>query len=542
MVIGAGPVGQTAALLLARWGLPVIVLERRAERVAEGSRSICQQRDVLDIWAHAGAPQIAAEGVTWTTARTYYRDTQIAEWSFEDPGASPLPPFVNISQSRTEQLLDSAMAAEPLIEVRRGWDVIGLAQDATGVTVSCAVAGSPAGLGDRAGRPTVRPSQQVRASYVLVCAGARAGPLREQLGIRFDGRDFADKFLICDVRAELPGAGLQRRFYFDPPANPGRQILIHPCPHGAVRIDWQVPPGFDLAAERASGALDARIRQLTGGAGYELLWSTVYTFSERIADRMVAGRVLLVGDCAHLVAPFGARGLNSGVQDAENAAWKIAFVLRGWAGAGLIESYHAERHAAALENLEVTGETMRFLVPQDAAGLARREQILRRAAADGRQAAGVDSGRLAEPFWYTSSPLTTPDPARPWPGRPAPGAAQPPGPGVLLPDGPVRVAGRPAVTRLRQLLRDGLTLLTAGGAGEEAGLAAALARVTGAPLSGYRLGLIDVTGAVSAALRAAEGDVWLVRPDGHCAAVMKAGDFPGLTSALRRTVSLAAGR
>jgi 3-(3-hydroxy-phenyl)propionate hydroxylase len=605
VVIGAGPVGQTTALLLARWGIPVIVLERRAERVAEGSRSICQQRDVLDIWAHAGVPQIAAEGVTWTTARTYYRDALIAEWSFADPGASPLPPFVNISQSRTEQLLDLAIAAEPLIEVRRGWEVIGVDQDAAGVTVSCAVAGTgarscaqvprgatvgadPAGrrggtgllggaslhdhggaVGPETHQSTTKPDSLL-ASYVVACAGAKAGWLREQLGISLAGRDFGDKFLICDVRAELPGAGLERRFYFDPPANPGRQILIHPCPGGAVRIDWQVPPGFDLAAERASGALDARIRQLTRGAGYELLWSSVYTFSERIADRMVAGRVLLAGDCAHLVAPFGARGLNSGVQDAENAAWKIAFILRGWGGAGLIESYHAERHAAAEENLQVTGDTMRFLVPQDAAGRARRERVLERAAAGrggagsagrggagsaGRGGAGgVDSGRLAEPFWYTSSPLTTPDPGRSWPGRPAPGAVQAPGPGVLMPDGLVSVAGRPAVTRLRQLLRNGLTLLIAGsaaaggaaatgGSGGAAGeLGGALGGVTGAPLSGYLLDRIDTTGAVRAALGAADGEVWLVRPDGHCAAVVNIEDLPGLTAALRRTVGCPDGR
>jgi 3-(3-hydroxy-phenyl)propionate hydroxylase len=521
VVIGAGPVGQTAALLLARWGIPVLVLERRAERMPEGSRSICQQRDVLDIWAHAGAPGIAAEGVTWTTARTFYRDREIGRWSFTDPAPSPLPPFVNISQSRTEELLDAAVAGEQLIEVRRGREVTGLEQDADGVTVGCGAAA-------------------VRTSYVIIAAGPRAGPLRDQLGLRMDGADYPDKFLICDIEAgpgALAGWADERRFYFDPPWNPGRQVLIHPCPDRAFRIDWQVPPGFDLKAERRSGGLDVRIRQIVGTAGYRLLWSSVYTFSERVAERMACGRVLLAGDCAHLVAPFGARGLNSGVQDAENAAWKIAFVLNGWAPPALIDSYQAERHPAALENLEVTGRTMRFLAPPDAAGLARREALLRRAAADPDLAAQVDSGRFAEPFWYQGSPLITPDPARPWPGRPARGQPQRPGPGVLIPDAPAVVDGRRC--RLRQVLRDGLTLLAAGDAGavppDE--LRAAAARVTDAPVRVLSLPEVDVTGALAAALGAAPGEVWLVRPDGHCAAVVAAA--PGaVTQAVRTALAL----
>src|SRR5205823_10162163 len=139
-------------------------------------------------------------------------------------------------------------------------------------------------------------------------------------------------------------------------------------------------------------------------------------------DRMRVGRVLLAGDCAHLVSPFGARGLNSGVGDAENAAWKIAYVLHGWAGGQLLETYHDERHAAALENLAVTTATMDFLVPQNSEQRRIRLSVLAGARTDPAMRARVDSGRLAEPFWYVDSPLTTPDPARPFAGRPPRGA------------------------------------------------------------------------------------------------------------------------
>src|SRR6476469_3280725 len=109
--VGAGPVGQTAALLLARWGVPSVVLDKRPARDLVGSKAICQQRDVLDIWSSVGAGhQIAAEGVTWTTSRTFHRGRELFASTFADPGRWPFPPFVNISQSRTEEILDERIA------------------------------------------------------------------------------------------------------------------------------------------------------------------------------------------------------------------------------------------------------------------------------------------------------------------------------------------------------------------------------------------------------------------------------------------------
>ncbi|SPL91316.1 Salicylate hydroxylase [[Actinomadura] parvosata subsp. kistnae] len=209
IVVGAGPVGQSAALLLARWGVQVLVLDRRPGRGSGGSRSICQQRDVLDIWAAAGAGKVAEEGLAWTTARTYHRDRELFSWTFEREG--PLPPCVNISQARTEQILDEVIAAQPLVEVRWGHEVTGLDQDDSGVTVHCG-------------------QRLLRAPYVLVCAGARAQAVRASLGVSFTGHSFEDQFLICDIKADLPGWENERRFYFDPVWNPGRQVLIHPCP------------------------------------------------------------------------------------------------------------------------------------------------------------------------------------------------------------------------------------------------------------------------------------------------------------------------
>ncbi|GLZ42100.1 FAD-dependent monooxygenase [Actinokineospora sp. NBRC 105648] len=442
LVVGAGPVGMAGALVLARHGVPTIVVDALPGRLLEGSRAICVQRDVLDVLhrVEAGWPVVEA-GVTWYSGRIFYREHEVVTMNLVEPAPGHFPPFVNTPQNSIEHVLEQRVLAEPLIDLRYSTRAVDIDQDEDGVTLRLE---GPEG------------DYTVRGTHCIAADGSRS-TIRKLLGLSFDGHSFDDKFLITDIRADFAYPVPERRFYFDPEWNPGRQALLHPQPDSVWRIDWQVPVDYDLAAEQESGELHVRIRKVLGDIDYELVWASLYRFHQRRVPRLAVGRVLLCGDSAHIMSPFGARGMNSGLADVENAAWKIAAVRRGWGGPGLLASYDLERGPATDENLRVTGTTMRFLCPADDDEWARRREVLERSVTDPAVRADIDSGKLSEPFWYLDSPLTTPAPAAELAAFPrAAGQPRPPLAGVLLPDLPM-----PGGTRLRDHLGLRFTVLAA---------------------------------------------------------------------------------
>ena len=414
-MVGAGAVGLTLAGRLAQHGLRVELFEARAGHERIGSRAICMQRETLEIWARLGiGDRVASRGVQWRIGRTYARGRLLFETRLPDHDEH-FPPFVNISQSEVEELLEERLA-ELGVPIRRGHRLVGLSQDATGANASF---------------ETDSGAVTTRVAFLVGADGAHSG-VRHAIGMPFPGYTFEDRFLICDIRADLPFSN-ERHFHFDPPWNPGRQVLIHPQPDGIWRIDWQVAPETDADEERSSGRLDERIRQVIGAdTPYELVWMTGYRFSQRLADAFRTGRVFLAGDAAHVMSPFGARGLNSGVADAENLAWKLAAVLDARAPESLLDSYNAERRTAARRNLDATDDTMRFLAPQGVLREAWRGLVLRMAPHSAWFRRRVNSGRLAEPASYAGL------------GTVAPGPPDPdlPSHGTVAPDGPLPEGGR----------------------------------------------------------------------------------------------------
>ena len=504
-VVGAGPVGLTLAARLAQHGVRVTLLEQTPRHLGEGSKAICMQRETLEIWARMGVGErVASRGVQWRTGRTYYGTREL--FSVEMPGSSDdhFPPFVNISQTEVEELL-LERCRELGVDLRWGHRLEGLTDEGDSVHLALATDSGRADL---------------RARYVVGTDGAHS-TVRDLIGMGFPGHSHDDHFLICDIRARLPFPS-ERRFFFDPPWNPGRQVLIHPQPDDTWRIDWQIAPDTDMQAERADGRLDGRIRAVIGPTTeYEVMWMTVYRFHQRLAPAFRRRSVFLAGDAAHLYAPFGARGLNSGAADAENLAWKLAFVLRGEAPDALLDTYEAERRPAAQENLAVTDATMRFMAPQGAAQRLWRNLVLRGSTRSRWLRKRVNSGRLAEPFAYPTSLFVEPgpdDPALPRHGAVAPDAR--------LTDG----------SRLKERFGSSFVVLLAGASPEIARALEAAAW----PIS------VEVVadGGLEPVYGAAGPRAWVVRPDGHLASSLSLGDQDDtpVEARLAEMVGRAAGR
>ena len=247
------------------------------------------------------------------------------------------------------------------------------------------------------------------------------------LGLAFQGEVFEDRFLIADVKmqGDFPP---ERWFWFDPPFHEGRSALLHKQPDDVWRIDLQLGPDADAKAEQAPERVIPRLRQMLGHDDFSLEWVSVYTFQCRRLERFVHGRVVFAGDAAHQVSPFGARGANSGIQDAENLAWKLALVVKGEAPESLLDTYDLERSAAADENIGHSTRSTDFIAPRSAQELRFRDATLSLARHAPFAKRMVNSGRLSMPSTY-ETPLSTPD-ADTWSGSARLGAP--------LPDAPMR--------------------------------------------------------------------------------------------------------
>jgi len=381
---------MTVALRLAAFGIESVIADPEGWDAFPGSKALCMQRESMEILERVGCGKaMAAGGVTWPLGRTYYREKEISQVRFPPFTGLGFPPFINFAQRETEVLLLNRLREEPRVQKLFGHRLVSIEQDGQGVD---ALLQGPDGV------------VKCHSDYIIGCDGSRS-TLRKELGVSFNGKSYTTNFLIFDIRAKLPYPN-ERRLHFNPSFNPGRTVLVHPLPNEDWHIDWQVGgEPLDIEEERRSGRADARIRSMLGDTPYEILWLTTYAFRSLIADRMRVGRAFIVGDAAHLVSPYGARGLNSGLADADNIAWKLAYVMTGRAPASLLDSYQAERHPAAAENMRITDQTAQFMAPPTWLKTLKRKLILAVAAKIPALKRFVNAGVFYQPAVYHSSDI-----------------------------------------------------------------------------------------------------------------------------------------
>lgn len=398
VIVGGGPIGMALALDLGRKGTPVVVLDDH-EGVGQGSRAICFAKRTLEICDRLGAGKAMIDkGVQWNVGKVFHGDERVFEFNLQPEDGHKAPAFINLQQPYFEKyLVDEIRAAQSdgaPIEIRGRNAVTGVTPRVDHVVLDINTPDGP---------------YQLEADWLVACDGARS-PTREMLGLSFEGRVFEDNFLIADVKmkADFP---TERWFWFEPPfKDSGASALLHKQPDDIWRIDFQLGWDIDRAKELKPENIRARVDAMLGeGAEYELEWTSIYTFQCRRMEKFRHGRVLFAGDSAHQVSPFGARGANSGVQDADNLAWKLDLVIKGLAPDRLLDSYSQERVHGADENILNSTRATDFLTPKTEMSKIFRNAVLNLAHRHPFARPLVNSGRLSVPCVYDGLSLNGPD-------------------------------------------------------------------------------------------------------------------------------------
>ncbi|MEU5082587.1 MULTISPECIES: FAD-dependent monooxygenase [Streptomyces] len=392
IIVGAGPVGLTLALLLTRQNVPVVVLdEGPGKDEPRPARTVVLREDTAALLERLTGLALEEHGVRWAGWRSVRRKQVMTEIAFaEDDPAAPL----HIAQHIVTNALRAALAGEPLAEVATDSRLDAVEQERTGVTAHT-----------RAPK-----AAWWRGSYLVGCDGPRS-TVRKLQDIRFPGRTAVERHAVATLRTELPWEGHALLHRMPPWKSSGPsagEVTARPLPDGAWRLDWLLPPGKDLVTPEV---VLTRIHEtLTGWTGsdapaYDLLDTGVHTVHHRLARRWRAGRVFLAGDAAHLLGAFGTQGLDEGLRDADNLAWKLATAWHHGPHEALLDSYQTERRAVVAARLRAADQALPVLRGGGLRGIVP-------GAARGQDAQFTDGhlgrGALGTPGDYAGSPLTPP--------------------------------------------------------------------------------------------------------------------------------------
>jgi 3-(3-hydroxy-phenyl)propionate hydroxylase len=393
VIVGGGISGLTAACALAQYGIAAVLLDEDNTVGVKGasSRGICYTQKSLEIFERLGIyERIAAKGIQWSVGRTFAGDDEVYSFDLKQQAGynlSTQPPFINIQQFYIEGYLVERIYELGHVELRWCNRVTGFEQDGEGATLTVS---TPAG------------DYRLRADHVIDATGCHS-PFRQWAGASVTAKKGDDRWCIADVRF-TKHPPVERHTWIEAPFNENRAVWQHLMGDEVWRIDYQMAPDADPAEVSREEVVRERLaRQFGPDAEIEIVWVGPYAYRSECIDAMRHGRVFFLGDSAKVVSPFGARGGNTGIADADNLAWKLAAVLKGRAAPALLDTYDEERHEAAQQNVMVTNRTARFLRPgtpveklfRDAAlSLARQHLFARQF---------VNTGRMAVANPYTRS-------------------------------------------------------------------------------------------------------------------------------------------
>ncbi len=394
VVVGAGPIGLTAALDLAQQGIPVVVFDDN-NTVSVGSRAVCYAKRPLEIWDRLGcAKPMADKGVVWKVGKVFREEEQVYQFDLLPEDNHKIPAFINLQQYYLEEyLIERIKEMGDQVDLRWKSKVISIRNEADHAVLQVE---TPDGV------------YKVEADWVVACDGANSDT-RKMMDLDFTGQFFMDRFLIADVvmKADFPA---ERWFWFNPPFHPNQSVLLHMQADDVWRIDFQL--GWDADPEEAKkpeNVVPLLKKMLGEDKEFELEWVSVYQFACRRMADFRHGRVFFAGDAAHQVSPFGARGANTGVQDIDNLAWKLKLVREGKAPESLLDTYSEERVFAADDNLNNSTRSTDFITPKSKVSKAYRDAVLDLARDFPFARPLVNSGRLSMPTPYVSSSLNTAD-------------------------------------------------------------------------------------------------------------------------------------
>jgi 3-(3-hydroxy-phenyl)propionate hydroxylase len=399
VIVGGGLTGLTLACRLAQLRIPAVLLDEDNTVGVKGasSRGICYTQQSLEIFQRLGIyERIAAKGIAWQVGRTFAGNDEVFSFDLREKSQfsfSQQPPFTNIQQFYIEMFL-----VERIQELNRQGASIDLRWSSKVTTFEQNK--------DRAllGVSTPEGGYQITASHVIDASGSHT-PFHAWVGATMDSKRGDDRWCIADVRFQHQPP-TERHTWIEAPFNDNRAVWQHLMGDDVWRIDYQMAPDADPAYVSREDVVRERLaKQFGPNVECELVWVGPYAYKSQCLHQLRHGHVFFLGDTAKVVSPFGARGGNTGIADADNLAWKLAAVLRQKAPASLLDSYGQERLQAAQRNVQVTNRTARYLrAPEGIERLFRRATIgLAKRHVFARHL--INTGRMAEANRFTLSSI-----------------------------------------------------------------------------------------------------------------------------------------